>query len=114
MRDGARLFIRDAVKAVARTHAQAFTLDFDRERVKATAARLRIEGRFFRAIADQVKALLIVKHTAYPAAQIVRIAYGEPTRLLCQILRAAMRLEKIVAALAQSLFDLGRTAVCQI
>src|SRR5205085_9967275 len=60
-----RLFIREAVEAVARAYLQTRTFDAYVELMKAAPARRGVEGCRVGPVADQVEAFLIVEHAPH-------------------------------------------------
>src|SRR5438067_613811 len=74
--------------------------------MESTPARALVECRFIRAIADQVKALLIFEHAANTATEIVRIANGNAACLLREKVQALLSIERLVTTVSHLLVQI--------
>src|SRR5215510_8675291 len=107
--DRLSILVGHAEETVAHSHREfAWPGYLQRQLMKSTPARARIESDAIRAIADQIVTLLILEHALDTAAQIVGIANCDATSFMREIVKTFLRLERDVAPIAQCLFNLRR------
>ena len=112
LRQGARrgfFVVGNTIKSVPHPDIEfSGPCDFQRQVMESAFARALVERRLVGTISDQVETFLILQDAANPSTEIIIVFYGNPTRLVREIIETLLVIEGLVSPLIVSLLQLSK------